>query len=300
MDYTEFKTKLMELVINRFGKENVELHEVIKLGDVVHDALMIGLDGEEVHPTVYIDKLYDSFQKGESFDSLIAEISLIASEEQTILEGKEVFSKFQEYETIKPYLVFKAINFKRNIRYLKDAVFVKRLDLALVFQVTYMKEGKVYWSVTVRKNILAIWKVTEEEIYKQAMENCVESGYTFRTMHSLLSEMLPGTEEIQLQFERFDGSDLYVLTNQNAVNGAGVIFYPGVLKRCAEEIAGGSDIAILPSSVHEVLLLDAGAFDTSSLREMVKSVNKSEVANDEILSNNVYLYESVNDRLLIV
>lgn len=300
MDYTEFKTKLIELAINKFGKESVELHEVIKTGDVVHDALMIGSDGEEAHPTVYIDKLYDSFQEGESFDSLITEIASIASGEQMLLEGKEVLDQFQEYEAIKPYIVFKAINFKRNLRYLKDAVFVKRLDLALVFQVTYMKEGKIYWSVTIRKNILAAWKVTEEEIYKQAMENCAKSGYILRTMRSLLSEMLPEYGLTQIQHEMFDEPALYILTNQDAVNGAGVIFYPGVLKRCAEEIAGGSDIAVLPSSVHEVLLLDARAFDTSSLREMVRSINRSEVANDEVLSNNVYLYESVNDRLLIV
>ena len=48
-------------------------------------------------------------------------------------------------------------------------------------------------------------------------------------------------------------SPFYVLTNIQGINGAVCLLYPQVLKNFAEE--AGRDIIILPSSIHEVLLL---------------------------------------------
>lgn len=46
---------------------------------------------------------------------------------------------------------------------------------------------------------------------------------------------------------------LYVLTNEIRLNGASVLFYTDCLKRFASDI--GRDFFVLPSSIHEVLLL---------------------------------------------
>lgn len=299
MDYAEFKAELIERVKDKLGKDNVQLQEVIKQGDVLHEALVIGNDGEEIHPTIYIDKLYDSYKRGESFDSLIDYIISTSSNKFKFYHGKVIMEKFQEYETIKNLITFKVLNFKRNMRYLQDAVFVKRLDLALVFQIEFYLEKGESCSITIRKKHLLVWNITEEEIYQQAMKNVTKKGYILKTLHSVLSELI-NIKELRIQEECLHVPEMYILTNKSHVNGAGVIFYPGVLKHCSQEIAKGSDLIILPSSIHEVMLLKIEGIETELLRDMVQSVNRTEVANDEILSNNVYSYESETDRILIL
>ncbi len=84
---------------------------------------------------------------------------------------------------------------------------------------------------------------------------------------------------------------MMVLTNSNSVNGAAVIFYPEVLEKIGEKM--GADYFILPSSVHEVLILpDAGNWSVRDLENMVKEVNNGEVAAKDRLSYDVFNYDS--------
>ena len=85
--------------------------------------------------------------------------------------------------------------------------------------------------------------------------------------------------------------ELYVLTNKSRMFGAACMLYPGVFQQAAREIEG--DFFVLPSSVHEVLLLSPGnVFDREGLRRLVREINETQVEPYEVLSNNVYYYDS--------
>ena len=72
---------------------------------------------------------------------------------------------------------------------------------------------------------------------------------------------------------------------------AAVMFYPDFMDQVAKELGG--DIFILPSSVHEVLILpDDGNMNAQELKEMVTSINASEVAPEDRLTDNVYHYDA--------
>ena len=87
---------------------------------------------------------------------------------------------------------------------------------------------------------------------------------------------------------------MYVATNVSKLNGACILLYDGVLEKFAEKIGG--DFYILPSSVHEVLFVPAnGDMDARYLIQMVREVNATQVAPDEVLSDNVYLYHADKD-----
>ena len=89
---------------------------------------------------------------------------------------------------------------------------------------------------------------------------------------------------------------MYVCTNTAKLNGAGVILYQELLQEFADRI--GSDFYILPSSIHETLLIPAnGDMDLEYLRDMVRTVNRTEVAEDEVLSDSVYRYNRLLDRV---
>ena len=73
-----------------------------------------------------------------------------------------------------------------------------------------------------------------------------------------------------------DGPQMYVASVENSLNGAGVIAYPDFMNQVAEQVGG--DFFVLPSSVHEVLVIpDDGSIDRHDLESMVREVNASEV-----------------------
>ena len=87
-----------------------------------------------------------------------------------------------------------------------------------------------------------------------------------------------------------DKTGMYVLSNMSRLYGAGVIIYNGVLDMCRERLGG--NYFILPSSVHEVILVpDSGDVTKEKLGEMVREVNATQVEEQEQLSDFVYYYD---------
>jgi len=81
----------------------------------------------------------------------------------------------------------------------------------------------------------------------------------------------------------------FILTNTRGINGAVVMVYPGCLKEIGN--ITGSDLYILPSSIHELLVIpDDGQIYIQELKNMIHEVNTSCVVAEEILSEQLYHY----------
>ncbi len=88
-----------------------------------------------------------------------------------------------------------------------------------------------------------------------------------------------------------DDPGMYVATCNQGMNGAGCIFYPEFMDQTAEKVGG--DFFILPSSIHEVILVpDNGTLTAQELDAMVQEVNANEVLPEERLSENAFHYDS--------
>ena len=73
---------------------------------------------------------------------------------------------------------------------------------------------------------------------------------------------------------------------------------PKFFERTMEQV--GEDCYILPSSLHELLLIPKSTgFSVEELQEMVESVNSSQLLPEEILSNRVFEYDSAHRKLLV-
>ena len=58
---------------------------------------------------------------------------------------------------------------------------------------------------------------------------------------------------------------------------------------------------ILPSSVHEVIILpDAGNGDGERLKEIIRMVNTTQVAPEEVLSDTLYRYDIAEKMVVMV
>ena len=86
-----------------------------------------------------------------------------------------------------------------------------------------------------------------------------------------------------------EDQQMYVISNDKGINGAVSMLYEDGLHDLAEKL--GSDLFILPSSVHEVIAISANMGDPNELAAMVTEINMGQVALDERLSNQVYHYD---------
>jgi hypothetical protein len=128
---------------------------------------------------------------------------------------------------------------------------------------------------------LSMWGITEDELYHTARKN---------TQRLLPSQMISMRSLIPDAPDDLDVS-LYILSNQYRTNGATVILYDGLLSRIAERFQ--KDLVILPSSIHETLLLPVDSLDSADMEryaQMIQEVNETQLADEEILSDHAYYY----------
>ena len=91
---------------------------------------------------------------------------------------------------------------------------------------------------------------------------------------------------------------LLVLTTEDGVLGAAALFYPDVQKRIGEIVGG--DYYVLPSSVHEVLIMpDDGHTNAKDLAMMVRDINEHEVSPEERLGNKVLYFRTDLQKLQV-
>ena len=89
-----------------------------------------------------------------------------------------------------------------------------------------------------------------------------------------------------------DGTEnkMYVLGRKERVNGAVYIYSKDIL--CAVGELLGGDFWVLPSSIHETILMPVGKRnnDAQHLAEIVREINDTQLSRTEILSYHVYRY----------
>lgn len=79
---------------------------------------------------------------------------------------------------------------------------------------------------------------------------------------------------------------MFCLTNAQKMNGASLLLQEDIRKQIGECL--GSNYFVLPSSIHEVLILpDNGLFEVPELNAMVNEVNETQVERQEQLSDKV-------------
>ena len=171
------------------------------------------------------------------------------------------------------------------------------LDLAVVFYCLLDNGDGKSATALIYNNNLKNWNVTIDDVYKAALKNTPDLLHCrISSMSSLFDKCGVNVDGKEVDLKDYVPSDMYVLTNETKINGAACILYDNVLYDFAQKL--GKDLYILPSSIHEVILLPKlPIFEKNELVNMVREVNTEGVAADEILSDNVYEYNR-NERLI--
>ncbi len=287
MNFETFVESIVETLQERMGDAyEIRVIQVTKNNGVELTGVTIIRQEDSVFPTIYLEGLYEEYLRGEEIDSLARRIINCHEEQSMALDLDMDF--FHNFECVKNRIFYKLVSFAENKKFLSDAPHIRWHDLAIVFYYALEDEVMEGASITINRQHMLMWKQNAESLYRTAARN------TRRDMPELLvsiRELVEDVTGITVQGE--DDLPMYVLTNRDKRFGASAMLYSGHMHELAEQF--DCDLLILPSSVHEVLLLpDDHCQDYSFYRQMVSEVNRTQVEPEEVLSYGLYRYSRAN------
>lgn len=296
MEFTNFTTLVQREVEKRAGENyRVKLNDVMKNNGVVLRGITLMQDDSNISPTIYLNPYYDAYENGDTtLGTVIDEV--IDTYERNKINRSIDMKFFLNYETVRSRIIFKLINTEKNRELLRDVPYIPFHDLSIVFQCLVSEERFGNASILIHNVHLQLWKVNARELYECALENTpLLQGYELVDMNTVLEEMkaLGGIDDEEIE-DMQQEVPMYVLSNKSRINGASCILYKDILKDFAMVV--DKDLYVLPSSIHEVILLPSdGTQESEQLKEMVREINQSQVEKEEVLSDSVYYYRRSDD-----
>lgn len=308
MEYSNFCSDLKTEVERIMGPNyNVRFESVLKNNQVSYDALIIMKKGENMAPTVCLDGYYEEYVKGRNVTDIALDIIIWHEryKDELVID----FDLLSDYESMKENIFVKVINANMNEQLLERLPHIQIYDLALVAYWILEENGERRGSANITRAQMNLWNIGLDDMFNNAIANTKEKyPPKLEHMSDMMKELLAarmkasgykvGLDEemdralanaIQ-EIDRMSEQKVYVLTNTRKLDGAVYIAMDDVLEHIANQL--NSDYYILPSSVHELLLLPADeCLDYEYLRDMVVSVNTNHVEQEEVLSDMVYYYK---------
>ena len=293
-NYEEYKHLLTSVLKEQ--SEELVFRKQLKNNNVYLDAIC--LKNKSVSPVVYLESYFENFKSGTSIEEIANQILDVLHSSPTDIVENETRHLF-DYEENKDRIFPAVINYSQNKDYLRRIPHRKFLDLAIIYKIIFSDETHSNFAFTINNCVLNNWDVSEEELYTQAIENNKkENEYTTLTLYEAVLNILPPDkhpEEITNLIDVNDSEVMLTVMDKSGFLGSSALLFPEVFKKALEDYYPDSTkLLILPSSTKEVILIPYPEDNTSILElwEMVKSVNETSVAPQEILSNeNIYIYE---------
>lgn len=284
MEFHIFVEKVVATLKESLGEAyEIQVTEVVKNNNIHLTGVVITKRPANVSPTIYLNQYYQKYQEEGNFQQTVGE--MMALYEQQAKKLQLDMSFFTDFTQVKERLYHKLVHYEKNKKMLEDVPHIRWNDLAVVFYYAMEQDVVGRATITIRKEHLAIWKQEEGMLFAIAQENMR------RDMPELLVPMKELLEEMTgVELEKQYDVPMYVLTNKEKIFGASVLLYSEKLQELAEKT--GKNLLILPSSVHEVLLMpDEEDREYGFYRQMVEEVNTTQVDPEEVLSYSLYCYD---------
>ena len=293
--FESFQQKLKDAVRKKLDdKIKVEVTDVVKNNGVTLRGMTFSGMGDGISPTIYLESYFEAFNHGYDLDELSDKIIDLFR----FGAKKDFFDvqEFLDFECAKNHIAYKLVNYNKNEELLKKIPHRKFLDMAIVYYFLLdTKEGDMEnATILIYNNHLENWGVSVEELDQIAAKN---TPVLLKEDLRNILEVIEGLLHQEREEEEEDGDyGMYVLSNKSKIFGAAAILYSNVLKSFAQKV--DSDLYIIPSSVHEVILVPKkDGMSWEPLLQMVKEVNATQVEDVEILADNLYYYSREKDEV---
>ena len=291
----EFVKSIVGEIRNMLPNMVVEAKDCVKNNDVTLHGIMIRDPGSYVNPVFYIEHYLGKYEEEDYMQCVgrIAEdiVNTYRNTELTRHEFGNVNEIIKDFNNVKPMLRIRLINKENNAKLLQDIPYMTFLDMAIIATIELdTTSQEVGATIKVNNKMLSMWKLSSlTSILPIATENTFKTKYSLTSMADILSE-LTGLPKEMLEDAPIK---MYVLTNETKNYGATEICNYNTMKEIADLLQ--SDLIVLPSSIHETIIVPKEEdMDIEELTQMVRDVNGSEVATNEVLSDHAYVFSREN------
>lgn len=312
-----FKKEIEKRIKNFLPKEyinaEIEFKEVLKNNDTALTGLLIKEEDNLIVPTIYLESFKERLDNGESIDSVMDSIAYIYLDaiNQTPVFGnaKEFIDSISNFDETKGKIIARIINRESNEESLKNIPHTDiGDDLAVTYHISLSSSENGSASIPITNSLAKQYGVDEGKLFEIANKNRGEiNPTTFKSMNDVMKDiMMPkmleecgDIDEAQdiLDVMLPENPGMYVLSNEEKSFGAASLLDVETLDKVEKELG---DFYILPSSVHEVLIIPKSTdMPLESLESMVQEVNRTQVAPSEVLSDHVYEYDKTSKKIKI-
>lgn len=194
------------------------------------------------------------------------------------------------YETINPSIKVRLYNANKEM---EDTVVkvdateygFEGLVLVPVIDFGELNDGR-YAIVKVTKDMCEEWGKTAEEVVAKGIENL---DYTIKSMREVMISLMfpdgvPENDPIIDMILPPDNGNMWIVSNKSMYYGAASII------KAFDELKAKfpNGWIVLPSSLHEVIVLPKGITDGEDMNDIVRQVNTNVLNEAEYLSDDVY------------
>ena len=311
MNFDEFKQEVVDRIKDflpeKYEDAKVSLQDVMKNNDTKLSAVTITLPDSNISPTIYLNQFYEEMQNGKSMEGILSSIASVRVEHE-VSQPFDV-SRITDFDQVKDKIAARLIGAEMNEELLSARPHTMMDDLAVTYCVMLGEDERGSMSVPITNQLMENWNVSVEQLHGIAMENMETlTPGSFRSMNEVMMDMMMPNlinecggdrEQAEMMLEAMcppDDGRMYVLTNEQKLNGAAIILDQKTMDQVADRV--GDKFFILPSSIHELLVVpqDAG-ISREDLEQMVQEVNATQVEPQERLSDHVYIYDAKEHEL---
>ncbi len=278
---------------------------IVHVGDVYkNNAKLTGLsvmeEGEFIAPTIYIDDTYEYMK--ENGLSLSDTIAHMVENYRGILEKNDIPVKITmdnilNYDYVRDKILPRLVNIESNKEFLKDKPYIQKADLAEVFVVQHGCTNNMFATSYINNFQAEKLGLSASVLHNLAVRNMdalepvnIESLYS-----KLMNMMMP--EGMSMESDDVS-NDIVIMSNKSNMYGAAAVLNDSYMDKL-KEYMNTTDLYVIPSSVHEVLVFKADGLNVDDLEAMVREVNDKEVSDQDKLSDNVYKYDFDKHELFI-
>ncbi len=192
------------------------------------------------------------------------------------------------YNSIKDLLEVNVISEKYNRDLLENTKHRVLGDIAIVYVLNAVNRDfdEIMNAVSVSVlNTVSIKQIENDALMNSMTRNPAVIKSMDSEIESIIGTQIPKDEATSM---------MYIASVPSKKFGACVLAYPGFFEQAAATVGGS--YYVIPSSVHELILVkDSGNLsddDINKFKRDIKLVNKTILARDEILSDNLYHYDA--------
>lgn len=295
MDYEIFKEVVKESFLSYMPKGYQDMEVRVTPVDKVNrklDGLSLLAQNENtmISPTLYINDMYEKYSKTGDLQATLREAA-----EAMDQAFREAEIPPLDISTAKDNIIFQLVNTMQNEDLLKKLPHRDFQDLSIIYRWVVGVEQQGISSVVINNHVAESLGMGEEELFKAAAENTrrilppvvqsmnevMRDMFVADGMPKELADLMVGEQEPEMT--------MWVISNERKIEGAASMLYEDKLHSLAEKV--GTDLYILPSSVHEVIAVSVEMGEPEELARMVAEINMDQVDLSERLSNQVYHYD---------